>query len=314
LIHDRTIPVLKLVVEEIAKTEEVKDEEEEKAPALPSIDEIVTKLLDLGKNDETFRSGLPDGAKVATSAFLNGSCLKDVVVEVIKNVPAIGDNEFIKSLDVEKNWEELVCNSGAFGRRGGSPFHILKLFKKGMKQKNVHWGITCDACSAHPIVGNRYKCKTCNDFDLCEECKESGKHSEHNDWDVIDRAVRGCPRWRRAAVPKLSSLFVADVNYPDGTEFKLGEEPLLIKTWTLKNDGDLDWPEGTKLIFVGNEGKALAYQTEFVVGSLKVGEETNVSAVLKSPKVAGTYRVAFRLADEKGTEFGHWIWAELKFV
>jgi hypothetical protein len=41
---------------------------------------------------------------------------------------------------------------------------------------SIHQGITCDGCSVSPIVGVRYKCTVCQDFDLCEKCEESGKH------------------------------------------------------------------------------------------------------------------------------------------
>ena len=45
--------------------------------------------------------------------------------------------------------------------------------------KIIHFGITCDGCGAFPIVGIRYKCAVCNDFDFCEEC-EKKKGEEHN--------------------------------------------------------------------------------------------------------------------------------------
>ena len=42
----------------------------------------------------------------------------------------------------------------------------------------VHRGVTCDGCGKHPLVGIRYKCGVCPNFDYCEECekKEAMKH------------------------------------------------------------------------------------------------------------------------------------------
>jgi hypothetical protein len=33
-----------------------------------------------------------------------------------------------------------------------------------------HIDITCDGCDCEPIIGNRYKCRLCEDRDLCETC------------------------------------------------------------------------------------------------------------------------------------------------
>ncbi|KAJ8019585.1 Next to BRCA1 protein1 protein [Holothuria leucospilota] len=45
---------------------------------------------------------------------------------------------------------------------------------------HIHEGVTCDACKK-AIVGIRYKCGHCPDFDLCEKCEASGtKHDENH--------------------------------------------------------------------------------------------------------------------------------------
>ena len=35
---------------------------------------------------------------------------------------------------------------------------------------NAQIGFFCDSCMMTPIVGLRYHCLTCSDFDLCERC------------------------------------------------------------------------------------------------------------------------------------------------
>jgi len=44
--------------------------------------------------------------------------------------------------------------------------------------KEIHSTVTCDKCGTFPIVGIRYKCMECPNYDLCEKCEES-KYLEH---------------------------------------------------------------------------------------------------------------------------------------
>jgi len=40
----------------------------------------------------------------------------------------------------------------------------------------VHNHVTCDGCGVSPIVGFRYKCIICHNFDFCDKCESEGKH------------------------------------------------------------------------------------------------------------------------------------------
>jgi myosin heavy subunit len=41
----------------------------------------------------------------------------------------------------------------------------------------IHKGIKCDGCGVYPIVGSRFKCALCQNFDYCERCEEKNKDS-----------------------------------------------------------------------------------------------------------------------------------------
>jgi len=42
----------------------------------------------------------------------------------------------------------------------------------------VHRNVQCDGCQEHPIVGARYKCTICPDFDLCAACESKNIHPD----------------------------------------------------------------------------------------------------------------------------------------
>lgn len=71
-------------------------------------------------------------------------------------------------------------------------------FKKNLVNRFVvmtkHNEITCDECKVGPIIGRRFNCVICPDYDLCEKCEENSVHEhpmirhlgENNDfeWDI----------------------------------------------------------------------------------------------------------------------------------
>lgn len=40
----------------------------------------------------------------------------------------------------------------------------------------THEGYECDGCGVFPIVGTRYKCSVCKNFDFCSRCEEFQPH------------------------------------------------------------------------------------------------------------------------------------------
>ncbi|CAF4100186.1 unnamed protein product [Rotaria sp. Silwood1] len=35
-------------------------------------------------------------------------------------------------------------------------------------------GVTCNGCEMNPLVGERHKCSTCDNYNLCSECQKKG--------------------------------------------------------------------------------------------------------------------------------------------
>lgn len=51
--------------------------------------------------------------------------------------------------------------------------------KPEKKGKECHSYVTCDGCRMKPLVGKRFKCLVCPDYDLCEGCEAKMNH-EHD--------------------------------------------------------------------------------------------------------------------------------------
>lgn len=44
----------------------------------------------------------------------------------------------------------------------------------------IHFGVKCDKCGMFPIIGYRYKCPVCKNYDLCQNCEEiNSQTGEH---------------------------------------------------------------------------------------------------------------------------------------
>lgn len=104
----------------------------------------------------------------------------------------------------------------------------------------VHAGVSCDECPMNPLVGPRFKCKTCANFDLCERCfysrQKGHKHSFNRIAEPSSPAVfagrpgRDRRRADREATPPAASAAAASAPHgPPGHYSVAG----LLEEWSL---------------------------------------------------------------------------------
>lgn len=70
------------------------------------------------------------------------------------------------------------------------------------EKKDIHFFIICDGCGMKPLVGKRYKCKGCEDFDYCEKCYEKNKDTHKHEFTLIEK-----PEMRNPFMPTLNLSF-----------------------------------------------------------------------------------------------------------
>jgi len=83
------------------------------------------------------------------------------------------------------------------GKVVGMPGTHNQPMKHGSQDATMHVGITCDICNTSPLTGKRFKCNTCDDFDVCGKCLSGDKftHPPHafTELDVHGRTLTRAP-------------------------------------------------------------------------------------------------------------------------
>jgi len=86
---------------------------------------------------------------------------------------------------------------------------------------------------------------------------------------------------------------------------------VLVKTWSVQNNGSEAWPEQSKLIFLRGDRELLGETEEFTVVCAKPGQTVEVSVPITTPTKAGNYTAYFQLADADRKVFGPRLWLEV---
>jgi hypothetical protein len=85
--------------------------------------------------------------------------------------------------------------------------------------------------------------------------------------------------------------------------------------WKIANNGTVDWPIGTHLLFNGGSilrPYPISRPDSFVVPALSPNEDTCITAELQAPDCPGNYSSYFCLCTPDGVRFGDVLWCTIK--
>jgi hypothetical protein len=118
--------------------------------------------------------------------------LSDILNSSARSIELIGDKKVLVELDIleqlmgsalekslpkfiQKTTEELSKKEKE-KEKEEVPVNPWAVEKKRIVNKVIHYGVRCNGCYTNPIIGFRYKCTICPDFDYCEECESTKEH------------------------------------------------------------------------------------------------------------------------------------------
>ncbi|CAD8113398.1 unnamed protein product [Paramecium sonneborni] len=111
--------------------------------------------------------------------------LSGIREHIIKIYPNLGSNFSLTYNDQENDQISLSCQED-LQVLIDEGIQTIKVFvitsskpKQNPQDKMIHKRHTCDGCQVHPIIGSRFKCLECPDYDLCEECQVKNLHNHH---------------------------------------------------------------------------------------------------------------------------------------
>jgi len=185
----------------------------------------------------------------------------------------------------------------------------------GNLNKYIHHGIKCKKCFEEPIIGYRYKCSICKNYNLCEKCEEKNEISKahpHNFIKIGNEYKEGQELPNFAFIKNNNSnntnkdlMAKKEYSYDCLNKNKLssyiyeGTDEVKIEI-ILKNNGKEDWPKDcAKLIF--NRASNIE-GNDIILEPQKSGEQKIYHAIFKkvSKYHVGEYKsyLLFSVNDE----------------
>lgn len=197
-----------------------------------------------------------------------------------------------------------------FIRKEVEHYSVLHLASKSTQSEKpaVHYGTACAICNCCPVIGVRYKCSVCADYNCCAKCEPRSTHTHPfiklKTFQQDAAACRAKPQGKaknRQCDPesRLCCRFVKDVLCREG-EILLPNQAFQ-KSWRVRNIGKTAWPPGCQMIFINGDFDGAAVP----MPQIDPEEECDIAVSCTAPAEEGEYYSHWRACDPEGMRFGH---------
>nr|XP_034303318.1 uncharacterized protein LOC105321000 isoform X3 [Crassostrea gigas] len=155
------------------------------------------------------------------------------------------------------------------------------------------------------ILYKPYRLPTSPEESTDSQDKEDGEETAAAAPMVLDEGKKGkiLARIEKDVVKDMKAHFMGDLTIPDGTKVQPGTK--FVKTWKIKNSGNISWRESTKLHNIS--GNLPTSFNDVDVPLLAPGEIADISVTFYAPEKPGKYQSHWKMMDS-GHQFGHRVW------
>ena len=137
----------------------------------------------------------------------------------------------------------------------------------------LHQGIKCEKCQTLPIIGHRYKCPKCLNYNLCEECEQLNAETEfhpHQNFILI--------RFPQGSALNTSFSFECLTKNLE-THQKFGTENFNVNI-KLLNSGNQMWPDSKSILKCKKEVSTI-FCKNYLLPSIDMNETTEVNLLFE---------------------------------
>ncbi|GMH41340.1 hypothetical protein BSKO_09250 [Bryopsis sp. KO-2023] len=117
------------------------------------------------------------------SALPGNSRISDLKLDIIEKIPMVKDDDGDMACEILESRHNFLslCKGNHY------QFDTLRRAKHSTMMVLYHlhnpmapaFASSCNSCQKEMEPGCGYRCSVCNDFDMCQDCKDAGVHHEH---------------------------------------------------------------------------------------------------------------------------------------